>query len=154
MLTGRGAFSGETTSDILAAVIRAEPDWSAVPDSVLQGIRELLRRCLQKDPRQRLRDIGDARIAIEEAASGPGGPGREGTAAASEAATTGARRGTAWRFLAVGVVIGAILAGGVSRYLRPAATPRAISRFAFSFPSPGEQPTATGGFPCETFRRW
>jgi serine/threonine protein kinase len=53
MLTGGGAFSGETTSDILAAVIRAEPDWSAVPDSVPQGIRELLRRCLQKDPRQR-----------------------------------------------------------------------------------------------------
>jgi WD40-like Beta Propeller Repeat len=51
----------------------------------------------------------------------------------------------------VGVVLGAILAGGVRRYLRPAAPPRAISRFAFSFPSPGEQPTATGGFPLRDF---
>ncbi len=66
MLTGSGAFCGETTSDILASVIRAEPDWSALPASVPSCIRELLRRCLQKDPKQRLQAIGDARIIIEE----------------------------------------------------------------------------------------
>lgn len=70
MLTGQGAFSGETTSDVLACVIRAEPDWSAVPSSTPRRIRDLLRRCLQKDPRQRLRDVGDARIAIEEVLTG------------------------------------------------------------------------------------
>jgi serine/threonine protein kinase len=70
MLTGRGPFSGETTSDTLAAVIRAEPDWSALSQSAPPPIRELLRRCLQKDPRQRLQAIGDARIVIEEALSG------------------------------------------------------------------------------------
>jgi len=70
MLTGRDAFGGETTSDILACVIRAEPDWSSLPSIVPWRIREVLRRCLQKDPKQRLRDIGDARIAIEEALSG------------------------------------------------------------------------------------
>jgi len=66
MLTGRGAFSGETTSDILACVIRAEPDWSTVPASMPPRIRELLRRCLQKDPKQRLQAIGEARVTIEE----------------------------------------------------------------------------------------
>ena len=70
MLTGRGAFDGETTSDILACVIRAEPDWSLLDGSVPPRIRELIRRCLQKDPKQRLQAVGEARIAIEGALSG------------------------------------------------------------------------------------
>jgi len=69
MLVGRNTFGGETTSDILACVIRDEPDWSAVPASVPPRIGELLRRCLQKEPKQRLQAIGDARIVIEEALS-------------------------------------------------------------------------------------
>ena len=65
MLTGNQAFQGETTSDILAAVLRAEPDWDALPVKTPPGIRRLLRRCLERDRKQRLRDIGEARIAIE-----------------------------------------------------------------------------------------
>jgi serine/threonine protein kinase len=53
MLNGCTAFEGETTSDILASVIRAEPDWSLVSSAVPRDIRELLRRCLEKDPKQR-----------------------------------------------------------------------------------------------------
>ena len=56
MLTGRRAFDGEDVSSILAAVIKSEPDWDGVPASV----RRLLESCLQKDPKKRLRDIGDA----------------------------------------------------------------------------------------------
>ena len=56
ILTGKKAFHGETTSDILAAVLKEEPDWSRVP----AGVQPLLRRCLAKDPKRRLRDIGDA----------------------------------------------------------------------------------------------
>ncbi|MGC2723178.1 MAG: protein kinase [Candidatus Acidiferrales bacterium] len=70
MLSGAPAFGGETTSDILACVIRAEPDWSSLPGSLPPRIRELLRRCLQKDPRQRLQAIGEARVTIEEALAG------------------------------------------------------------------------------------
>lgn len=70
MLTGRGAFNGDTTSDILAGVIRAEPEWSAVPASVPLRLHELLRRCLQKDHKQRLQAIGEARIALEKAIAG------------------------------------------------------------------------------------
>ena len=62
MLTGQQAFPGDTVSDTLAAVIRAEPDWDALPASVHPRIRYLLRRCLEKDPKQRLRDIGEARL--------------------------------------------------------------------------------------------
>jgi eukaryotic-like serine/threonine-protein kinase len=75
MLTGKLAFSGETVSDTLAAVIRAEPDWSQLPSCTPPAIHALLRRCLKKDPRQRLQAIGDARITIEEVLCGaPQGP--------------------------------------------------------------------------------
>ena len=70
MLTGKMAFGGESLADTLAAVIRAEPDWSLLPTKTPQAIRMLLRRCLQKEARQRLQAIGDARIAIEEILSG------------------------------------------------------------------------------------
>jgi hypothetical protein len=70
MLAGKPAFLDETTSDTLAAVIRGEPDWSALSGNVPPSVNRLLRRCLTKDPNQRLRDIGEARIAIERAISG------------------------------------------------------------------------------------
>jgi serine/threonine protein kinase len=70
MLTGRAAFGGDTLTDTLAAVMRAEPDWPCVPIGVTDRLRELLRRCLRKDPRQRLQAIGDARIALEDVLSG------------------------------------------------------------------------------------
>ena len=66
MLTGKTAFQGDTVTDTLAAVIRAEPDWSLLPATTPMRVRVLLQRCLQKDPKQRLRDIGDARIALDE----------------------------------------------------------------------------------------
>jgi hypothetical protein len=65
MLTGRQAFSGETVSDTLAAVLRAEPDWPLLPKDTPRAVVKLLKRCLEKDPRARLRDIGEARITLE-----------------------------------------------------------------------------------------
>jgi serine/threonine-protein kinase len=67
MLAGKRAFEGETVTDVLAAVVRAEPDWSPLPTSTPDRVRELLRRCLKKDAKQRLQAIGDARIALDEA---------------------------------------------------------------------------------------
>ncbi len=66
-LTGRRAFEGSTAADAMAAVLTTEPSWSTLPPDTPRQIRELLARCLEKDPQQRLRDIGDARIEIEEA---------------------------------------------------------------------------------------
>ncbi|MGA8036227.1 MAG: protein kinase [Candidatus Acidiferrales bacterium] len=70
MLTGEQAFGGETVSDSLAAVIKDTPDWAELPVSTPPRIRELIQRCLQKDPKQRLQAIGDARITIDEVISG------------------------------------------------------------------------------------
>jgi serine/threonine protein kinase len=65
MLTGRRPFTGATITDVLAAIIEHEPDWRALPPSTPANIKRLLRHCLEKDPKRRLRDIGDARIEID-----------------------------------------------------------------------------------------
>src|SRR5215471_10650305 len=66
MLTGEEPFSGPTLTDVLASVVQKEPDWNRVPVSV----RPLLRRCLEKDPKRRLRDSGDAMLLLEAAPEG------------------------------------------------------------------------------------
>jgi Tol biopolymer transport system component len=65
MLTGRSPFPGETPSDTIAAILSHDPDWPAIPATTPSHVRRLLQRCLEKDPRQRLRDIGDARIELD-----------------------------------------------------------------------------------------
>ena len=71
MLTGRRAFDGATSADIVAAVIEGDPDWSAIPPATPPGIVRLLRRCLRRDASQRLRDMGDARLEIDEVETAP-----------------------------------------------------------------------------------
>jgi serine/threonine protein kinase/tetratricopeptide (TPR) repeat protein len=66
MLTGHLPFEGETATDTLARIIEREPDWGLLPEDTPSNIRVLLRRCLEKDPRRRLRDIGDIAITLEE----------------------------------------------------------------------------------------
>jgi Tol biopolymer transport system component len=70
MLTGRRTFEGEEVTDTLAGILRGEPSWDALPTSTPRPIERLVHRCLQKDPRERLQAIGDARIAISEVMSG------------------------------------------------------------------------------------
>jgi Tol biopolymer transport system component len=71
MLTGRHLFHGETVSDTLAAVLKTDPDWKALPPETPAAIRRLLRRCLERDRKRRLRDIGDAVMEIDEAQAEP-----------------------------------------------------------------------------------
>ncbi len=102
MLTGKRAFEGETVSDTLAAILKEEPNWSALPKQTPARTRELLRRCLRRDAKQRLHDIADARLELEELAAtaslaGTGGapatgqsPFEEKTAVPSPTAVRGA----------------------------------------------------------------
>ncbi len=104
MLTGERLFLGETVSDTVAAILKTEPDLSRVPDDAPPRLRELLERCLTKDPRRRLRDMGDVRLELEWI--------REGRGAAGSDSTT-AERGTAARpslpALVAALVLGAVL---------------------------------------------
>jgi Tol biopolymer transport system component len=70
MLTGRTLFAGDTVSDTLAAVLRETPDLNALPANTPRAVKQVIARCLEKDPRRRLRDIGEARILLEDVRSG------------------------------------------------------------------------------------
>jgi eukaryotic-like serine/threonine-protein kinase len=138
MLTDKMTFTGETVSDTLAAVIRAEPEWSRLPVGTPMRVRVLLQRCLQKDPKQRLRDIGDARIALDEVIAGapeadlPAGPTRAKT-----------RRLSLVMGLA-GLAIGAAIAGFAAWNLKPSpAGGKPVTRFTITLP-PGQR---LAGFP-------
>jgi serine/threonine protein kinase len=93
MLTGRRPFQGLTRADTLAAILEREPDWEALPATTPVRLRELLHRCLTKDPRRRLRDIGDARWDLESLES-------EGTQLSRMEAAGPRARGRAWMALA------------------------------------------------------
>ncbi len=66
MLTGRRVFTGDTSTEILAQILERDPDWSALPSDLSPSLDRLLRRCLEKDPKQRLRDAGDVALALED----------------------------------------------------------------------------------------
>ena len=66
MLTGRRAFPGEDITDTIVSVVSKEPDWRALPAATPSGVRRLLTRCLKKDAKDRLRDIGDAWRSLED----------------------------------------------------------------------------------------
>jgi hypothetical protein len=123
MLSGHRTFGGDTISDTIAAIIEREPTWDRLPDRTPPAVRHVLRRCLEKDPRRRLRDIGDARAELEEALVNPAQEDRAPKAA-------GVTRRAAINTL-VGAAAGAAVTGAfaVSRY-RGDATPRNLARFA------------------------
>jgi Tol biopolymer transport system component len=126
-LSRRRAFPGETLSDCVAAVLSREPDWEALPEAAPSHVRALLRRCLQKDSLRRLRDIGDARIELEEAPAEPWKP---------SGAEVPAVRPTP-RLALIGaacLVVGAAAAGLLAWSLRPQLTPPAVARFAIQLP--------------------
>ncbi|MDE3135710.1 MAG: PD40 domain-containing protein [Acidobacteriota bacterium] len=129
MLTGKPAFGGETGTDILAAVVRDEPDWGKLPKDTPTHVRVLLQRCMQRDPKQRLRDIGDARIALDEVLSGAA----KEIAASTGVATPIWRRVLPWAL--AGLLATALVAVGVKwEFAAPAPQARmhfrAVTNFA------------------------
>ncbi|MDE3137292.1 MAG: protein kinase [Acidobacteriota bacterium] len=107
MLTGKPTFSGETVGDVLAAVIKEQPEWSALPGETPRRTRDLLHRCLTKDARQRLRDIGEARIVIDQTSA----PGQEESVGQAHGQPVGPWRQIApWGVCAALLIISAVLA--------------------------------------------
>ena len=74
MLTGRRAFGGEGVTDVLASVLKSDPEWGAIPADTPASIQRLLRRCLEKDPRKRLSSMADARLDLDEVDRPPVAP--------------------------------------------------------------------------------
>ena len=136
MLTGTKPFPGDDISQTLARVIDREPDWSALPATVSPSLATYLRRCLQKDPRQRVQAIGDVRLAMEGAFE---------TTVAPQGAVS---RPAGWResmgmAAAAGLLFSIVTGVAVWRVARPAETARPVARFSLPLP-PDVSLTGTG----------
>ena len=132
MLTGRRAFEGEDVSLTLSAVLQREPVWNELPSDVPATLRTYLRRCLAKDPRQRVHDIADVRLALEGAFETTVGVSAADSAVSQPA---GWRQALPW---VAGLVLAVITGFAVWGLMRPAAQP--VSRFPVLAPT-GVQPT-------------
>ena len=120
MLTGSRLFSGETTSDTVAAVLRAELDFDSLPNQTPLAVRRLLERCLERDPRKRLRDIGEARVLLERWRDDPASLHE----LPSGFSTASSGRGPALRhWLPWGVALLALAFAAIANRPRPAAEP-------------------------------
>ena len=136
MLSGRRPFIGDDVSDTLAAVLRQDVEWSALPPEIPPAVRRLVQRCLDRDVRRRLRDIGEARVVLEDpsaAAVAPAVIPSADVAVSSDLRTTRAR----WQRYAVVstiLVAAALLAAAAGWYLKPVPEPTLI-RFQFAPPA-------------------
>ena len=132
MLTGQRLFSGKTVSHVLASVLKTDPDWKALPTTTPQPLTRLLRRCLEKEPKRRLREVTEAVIHLEEAATAPAADQSVAAATASQAA--------GWRQalpVALGISAVAIVITGLAVWslTRPGPTPvRLPTRMAVTPP--------------------
>ncbi len=132
LLTGKQTFHGEDVTDILAAVVRVEPDWQALPAATPVKIRDLLRRCLQKDVNRRARDAGDVRIEVEESLAAPATP--EAVKPAKGIRALGRR---AFIFSLGALLIGAAIASLAVWNLKPS-PPQRVTRTVINL-LPGQQ---------------
>jgi serine/threonine-protein kinase len=125
-LTGRRAFEGDDVSDTLAAVLRGQPDWDALPAGLPEHIGLMLRRCLEKDRLRRIADISTARFLISEplASSAPASGSR-----ALPSRRSGWRR-TGWSLASA--ITGGALVGAIVWSLRPSVPPQPVTRFTYT----------------------
>src|SRR5207245_6329925 len=126
------AFPADDLSETLAAVIKSDPDWNALPVTTPALVRRLLRRCLEKDPSRRLRDIGDVRLDVEDAIDSLAVPPPTGT---EQTSTWRQRIAVAVVLIGIGVLIGALT---IWRLNAPPADRVVAAHFQVSLPA-GEQ---------------
>ncbi|HEY8057086.1 MAG TPA: protein kinase [Terriglobales bacterium] len=123
LLSGQQAFRGETATEVLAAVITQEPDWSLLPSTTPAAARAMVARCLKKDPHQRLQAIGDARIAMEEAAADDHEPADQ------------AKRRARWPWVTAAAAAGLAMVAAMAWFWRPRAPTGPALRFTVALPA-------------------
>ncbi len=137
MLAGRRTFDGQDVTDTIAAIVRGEPDWVSLPDDTPPRIRRLLKRCLAKDPKHRLREAGTAIVEIDETQTSAPEPD---TAAPPPALAVWQRPKTA---AAIGVLLAALVGVATWVVARPASEPKQVLRFSIPL-GPETNFSATG----------
>jgi len=136
MLAGARPFDGEDVAETIGAVIHKEPAWDRLPPPTPPNVRLALRRCLQKDPKQRIRDVGDVQLALGGAFESP-------AAAVTSGAPAGVVRGRSWIAAAVAIAAAALAAAATAALLR--STP-AKQPVRFSIVPSAAQPYNAQGF--------
>jgi hypothetical protein len=136
LLVGKQAFGGETISDSLAAILKNEPDRSLLPAATPPNLRRLLDRCLEKDPKRRLRDIGEGRILLDQAE-----PDRSLAVAAQKNVAAQKRTWLPWAVAGVALVVAAAATWAWRSAPRPA--PRPVTRLNASAPATTRSPWVT-----------
>ena len=129
MLTGERLFTGATMSDTLASVLKVDPNWNGLPVDAPSAVRRLLKRCLERDRKERLQHIGDARVEIRDAVDEP----------PSDAEAAPIPRPAAWRRnmpWVGGLVVAAILAGFSIWSIGPGSNELLVRKLALPLPSP------------------
>jgi serine/threonine protein kinase len=129
MLTGRRTFDGASMVDTLVAITERDPEWALLPESTPPGVRRLLRHCLEKDPRKRLRDAGDARLALDDVLTG------QAEGSTQEVQGKARSRSSAIRWASAGLAVG-LIAGVAGWFLTRAAAPGApvgVVRLSIAF---------------------
>ncbi|MBN2320987.1 MAG: serine/threonine-protein kinase [Acidobacteria bacterium] len=129
MLTGKQVFTEDTVSDTLASVLKTEPGWQSLPPNLHPRIRLLLERCLDKDPRNRYRDIGDARVDVQEALADPD------AVLSPPAGTSGLRKKPWLRMFALAATV-ILIAGivGTVVWMWRSSQPDPLMRFVYVLP--------------------
>ena len=138
MLTGQRPFHGRDVSETLAAIMMKQPEWPALPTTTPTPLQRLLRRCLEKDSSERLRDIGEARIGIKEALTTPA------VEPVSVAPARASSKRWAW---GLGGVAGIVLSALVGWFAKPTTIPEP-TRFVVNLPATDELFTQGGGHPA------
>jgi len=126
MLTGKRAFAGEDVSDTLAYVLTKEPEWDALPADLSPTLRTFLSRCLEKDPKRRVRDIGDVRLAMTGAFDTAAPP-------SSDVSAVPPVRRTGWATIGAALLLGALI--GIAVWSSRPEAPRLPARFVVDAPS-------------------
>ena len=132
MLTGRRAFTGETVTEVVAKILERDPDFARLPTNISPRLVHLLRRCLERDPRRRLRDIGEVRVEMQD---GQAAVAPEATTLSIPVVNQRSRERLAWAVAAVAVVIAAVIAS--VPYVRRAETEAPAIRFTVGPPDNG-----------------
>jgi len=128
MLSGKQPFAGETLTDTLASVVRGEPDWELLPTTTPASVKRLIKRCLEKDAKRRLRDIGDARFELDQTDAEP----------IQETTIATNKTGRSWlTFLLIGVLIvfAALLGAFFTRRFKAKPAPAQVIRTELELPS-------------------
>jgi serine/threonine-protein kinase len=121
MLTGRRAFDGDDVADVLASIVKSDPEWTLLPAGMPANVQFLLERCLDKDRKQRLQDIGDVRVLLKSPLAAP------------IAVAAGRVRSRTWPIAIGAAILASAIAGGAV-WMRRGAEAKPISKFAIDVP--------------------